>query len=195
MITILGNVGNAGYALPMVQAYPTDPNVQQLLAWDPTNQALNYVSYTGNALGDFGVTRDLSVGRDVAVTRNATIGGTLGVAGVLTTQNAAPAVIPNIQGPVVISNSVPANATLTATGTLQGLTLKAVSGANNAELQSTQMLVQGTKVVGTRDTGWTAMTGTPQKTTAATGTVTLPQLAGIVMALQAAMIAHGLIGA
>lgn len=54
----------------------------------------------------------------------------------------------------------------------------------------------GTKVVGARDTGWTAMTGTADEATAyATGTVTLPQLAGRVMALQAALTTHGLIGA
>jgi hypothetical protein len=54
----------------------------------------------------------------------------------------------------------------------------------------------GTKVGGTRDTGWTAMTGTADEATAyATGTVTLPQLAGRVMALQAALATHGLIGA
>jgi hypothetical protein len=54
----------------------------------------------------------------------------------------------------------------------------------------------GTKVVGARDTGWTAMTGTPDESTAYdTASVTLPQLAGRVMALQAALTTHGLIGA
>lgn len=56
--------------------------------------------------------------------------------------------------------------------------------------------INGTQVVGPRDTGWTAMTGTPDESTAyATGTVTLAQLAGRVMALQAALTTHGLIGA
>lgn len=56
--------------------------------------------------------------------------------------------------------------------------------------------VAGTQVVGPRDTGWTAMTGTPDESTSyATGSVTLPQLAGRVMALQTALTTHGLIGA
>ena len=54
----------------------------------------------------------------------------------------------------------------------------------------------GTQVVGTRDTGWTAMTGTPDKASAfATGSVTLAQLAGRVMSMQAALTTHGLLGA
>ncbi len=48
----------------------------------------------------------------------------------------------------------------------------------------------------TRDTGWSAMTGTTNKATVYdTATVTLAQLAGRVMALQAALTGHGLIGA
>ncbi|MGO4619956.1 hypothetical protein AB4Z34_33465 [Ensifer sp. 2YAB10] len=55
---------------------------------------------------------------------------------------------------------------------------------------------QGIKVVGARDTGWTAMTGTTNKATAYdTSSITLSQLAGRVMALQAALTTHGLIGA
>ncbi len=54
----------------------------------------------------------------------------------------------------------------------------------------------GVQVLGARDTGWTAMTGTPDEATAyATGSVTLPQLAGRVAAIQAALTTHGLIGA
>lgn len=55
--------------------------------------------------------------------------------------------------------------------------------------------VNGTKVLGARDTGWTAMTGSTDKSTSyATGSVTLAQLAGRVMALQAALTTHGIIG-
>ena len=58
------------------------------------------------------------------------------------------------------------------------------------------MRVNSVQVVGARDTGWTAITGTPDESTAyATGSVTLPQLAGRVMALQTALTTHGLIGA
>ena len=56
--------------------------------------------------------------------------------------------------------------------------------------------VATTQVVGARITGYTAMTGTPDKATAyATSTVTLPQLAGRMMQLQADLTTHGLIGA
>lgn len=79
---------------------------------------------------------------------------------------------------------------------------------STAFLKSTGFLVDGSgnvtgashkvganQVVGARDTGWTAMTGTPDKATAfATSTVTLAQLAGRVMQLQASLTTHGLIG-
>lgn len=55
--------------------------------------------------------------------------------------------------------------------------------------------IAGTQVIGPRDTGWAAMTGTTNKATVYdTASVTLPQLAGRVMALQAALTTHGLIG-
>jgi hypothetical protein len=50
------------------------------------------------------------------------------------------------------------------------------------------------QVVTARQTGWTVMTGTPQRGTFATGSVTLAQLAGVVMALEQDLITHGLIG-
>jgi hypothetical protein len=54
----------------------------------------------------------------------------------------------------------------------------------------------GTQVLGSRVTGFTAMTGSPDKATSyATGSVTTAQLAGRVAALQAALTAHGIIGA
>lgn len=77
-IAIIGNVGNKGYALPMVQAYPLDLESQYLLAWNPVEQALDYVPYVGNSLGDF------TIGRDLAVTRNASITGNLAVTGTIT---------------------------------------------------------------------------------------------------------------
>ncbi len=58
-----------------------------------------------------------------------------------------------------------------------------------------QYNVAGTKVIGARDTGWSAMTGTANKNTVYdTSSATLPQIAGRVMALQAALTAHGIIG-
>lgn len=54
----------------------------------------------------------------------------------------------------------------------------------------------GVQVVGARDTGWTAMTGTANKNTSYdTASVTLAQLAGRVMSMQATLTTHGLIGA
>lgn len=56
--------------------------------------------------------------------------------------------------------------------------------------------VNATQVVGARQTGWVAMTGTANTNTVYdTATVTLAQLAGRVMAIQAALTTHGLIGA
>ena len=49
-------------------------------------------------------------------------------------------------------------------------------------------------VVGARQTGWTAPTGTATRTTFATASVTLPQLAQRVHALIDDLIAHGMIG-
>ena len=54
--------------------------------------------------------------------------------------------------------------------------------------------VNGVLVVGARQTGWTAPTGTATRTTFATASVTLPQLAQRVHALIDDLIAHGLIG-
>ena len=56
--------------------------------------------------------------------------------------------------------------------------------------------VGANKVVGARDTGWTAMTGTPNKAaTYDVASVTLPQLAARVASIQAALTTHGLFGA
>jgi hypothetical protein len=55
--------------------------------------------------------------------------------------------------------------------------------------------VAGNQVTGARKTGWTAATGTPTRTSFATGSVTLPQLAERVKALIDDLISHGLIGA
>ncbi len=53
----------------------------------------------------------------------------------------------------------------------------------------------GQKVLGGRDTGWTAMTGTSNKATSySTGSITLPQLAERVNALQTALTTHGILG-
>lgn len=70
------------------------------------------------------------------------------------------------------------------------------TGVLNLAASTGRLQVNSTQVVGPRDTGWTAMTGSSDKATAyATSTVTLAQLAGRVMAIQAALTTHGLLGA
>lgn len=68
-------------------------------------------------------------------------------------------------------------------------------GVVNIETSGGEYRLNGTRVVGARDTGWVAMTGTANESTVYdTATVTTAQLAGRVMALQAALTTHGLIG-
>lgn len=68
-------------------------------------------------------------------------------------------------------------------------------GANNLAVAGIYK-VGTNQVVGARVTGYVAMTGTPDKgSTFATASVTLAQLAGRVMQLQADLTTHGLIGA
>jgi hypothetical protein len=69
------------------------------------------------------------------------------------------------------------------------------AGVLNINTATGEYRVNGTKVVGARDTGWTAMTGTANENTSyATGTITLVQLAERVKAIQDALTTHGLIG-
>ncbi len=76
-------------------------------------------------------------------------------------------------------------AAITASGTITGATVNTTG----------RFQVAGTNVIGPRDTGFTAFTGATNKGTAYdTATITHPQLAERVAALQAAMFTHGLIG-
>lgn len=68
-------------------------------------------------------------------------------------------------------------------------------GAGVVNITSGSLYVTGAQVLGSRKTGWAAATGTPLRTTFATSSVTLPQLAGRVMALIDDLISHGAIGA
>lgn len=187
MIQVIGNVGNEGYALPMVSAYPVSVNSQYLLAWNPVQQALDYVPYVGNSFGDFTVTRDLTVGRNFTVTGNASFPTT-------------------ILNSIVVEGSVAAGTNVVATAQVRGasadfdgnceaLTFSAVSGGNHAQLSTGGLAVQSQPVVGIRKPGWGAPTGTATRTTFATGAVTLPQLAEHVKALIDDLTTHGLIGA
>jgi hypothetical protein len=60
---------------------------------------------------------------------------------------------------------------------------------------SGNLSIAGSQVLGPRRQGWAAATGTSQRTTFATSTVTLAQLAAVVKALLDDLIAHGIIGA
>ncbi len=60
---------------------------------------------------------------------------------------------------------------------------------------TTQINIDGIKVAGARNTGWTTATGTPNKGTFAADTATLIQVAQRLLALEQAMAGHGLIGA
>lgn len=55
--------------------------------------------------------------------------------------------------------------------------------------------VAGAKVVGARDTGWTPSTGIANKAAFDPSTATFAQIAGAVLGIKNALIAHGLIGA
>lgn len=126
-LSVWGNVGNQGYALPMVKLAPFDPTTKLLLGWNPgatDGAALDYLP--------------LSV--------DATSGD--------------------------------------------------VTTSGNIEIATGKVLRVGiNQVVGARVTGWQAATGTATRTTYATGTVTVTQLAERVKALTDDLIAHGLIGA
>jgi hypothetical protein len=74
---------------------------------------------------------------------------------------------------------------------VEGLRVSA-AGAVNA---LTSYSVAGNQVLGTRKTGWAAATGTATRSTFATGSVTLPQLAERVKALIDDFLSHGSIGA
>jgi hypothetical protein len=87
-----------------------------------------------------------------------------------------------------------------------GLVRAVVAGVPSLQVSSTQVtaavdfnaatliMVNGTQIATTRRTGWGAPTGTPTRTTFATGSVTLPELAERVKALIDDLTTHGLIG-
>lgn len=78
----------------------------------------------------------------------------------------------------------------------QGLSVGNVADQGSGTVNALTAYYQNSvKVVGARRTGWAAATGTATRTTFATGSVTLPQLAERVKALIDDLIAHGLIGA
>lgn len=63
------------------------------------------------------------------------------------------------------------------------------------DMSASAVLTGGVQILSTRKTGWAAPTGTATRTTFATGSVTLPQLAERVKGLIDDLTSHGLIGA
>lgn len=190
MISILANVGNAGFALPMVSAYPTDVNQQQVLAWDPVAQALDYVDIAIDALGNWVIPGTLEVqGAGGITTSLVTNGvGTLSLAGGTLALNASTSISAAVG--IGISNAVAANAFLSVT-----------AGGTQTKLNPTNLQLGpvGTplQVVAARRIGWATATGAATRTTYDTATVTLPQLAERVKALiddLHSTAGHGLIG-
>jgi hypothetical protein len=77
-------------------------------------------------------------------------------------------------------------------GAIGGTIPAAITGTTiNA---TTQYNVAGTRVIGTRRTGWTAWSGTATRTTIATGSATAQNCAEALKALIDDLIAHGVIG-
>lgn len=74
-------------------------------------------------------------------------------------------------------------------------TLTYTGGSLNLATTASEYRIAGTKVMGVRDTGWAAATGTATKTTFVTSSVTTAQLAERVKALIDAGIAQGWLGA
>jgi hypothetical protein len=67
-------------------------------------------------------------------------------------------------------------------------------GATYAQFTGELRGGSGSKVLGSRETGFAAMTGTATKTTIATGSATLVQVAERLKAIDDALRTHGLIG-
>ena len=83
------------------------------------------------------------------------------------------------------------------TGVIAGRSTTSLPASTSLDA-GTGIAVDGTKVIGTRKTGWATASGTATRTTFATSTVTLPQLAERVKALIDDLYStagHGLIGA
>ena len=94
----------------------------------------------------------------------------------------------------VSGNASGVGVTLGASGTDTDVDIRlSPKGAGDVDVL-TQLAVAGIQVVEGRKTGWGAPTGTATRTTFATGSVTLPQLAERVKALIDDLTTHGLIG-
>lgn len=143
------------------------------------------VSSTGSAFGlaIAGDTSNSQIHLTGTGARGVFIGGTYssGVALRLTTGNAIA---------LEATDSIKIRHNGTAVEFLNGVTVRQSFSTTTGAIS-----INGSQVVGPRDTGWAAMTGTPNKATVYdVSTITLPQLAARVAALQAERTTAGSIG-
>ena len=97
----------------------------------------------------------------------------------------------NVSIPIVVaSTSTTTGALIIANGGV-GIGGNIFSGGT---IQGIQFQVAGTKILGARDTGWTAPTGTANKGAFASDTATLLNVAQRLFSLETALRTHGLIG-
>ncbi len=101
-----------------------------------------------------------------------------------------------LAGAEILTNKDIHGATFDDTSLFGGPIVTADDVTVGGALIAPALTVGADQVVGARDTGWVDMTGVADKSTAfATSTVSLPHLAGRVMAIQTALELHGLLGA
>jgi hypothetical protein len=158
-----------------------------------TASVVTGIKVTGAASGGGIALAAISSASNEAMTINAKGTGTIGI-GTTSTGN----ITLGNTSMTAVAIAATTDSTTTTTGALTiagGLGVAKDFFALNVNA-TTALKVAGTKVVGAHVTGYSAMTGTPDKATAYdTSTVTLPQLAGRVAQLQADLTTHGLIGA
>jgi hypothetical protein len=98
-----------------------------------------------------------------------------------------------VTGVLNLGINVPSTSTTTGTIVCPGGVGIAGAGYFGDIVQATSFQVGGTKVIGARETGWTAGTGTPNKGAYNADTATLLQVAQRVLAISQALRNHGLI--
>lgn len=110
--------------------------------------------------------------------------------------NAGQTVLQNVSGSAIVI-SPPASGPVYVGRITSDLTSPAAGDLDvNARVNTASAYYKsGVQVLGARKTGWAAATGTATRTTFATGSVTLPQLAERVKALIDDLLSHGAIGA
>lgn len=169
-----------------------------LRVFNPSNVDVFHVDKSGNVLAQnagFGyAAAGLTASENVTVKGFVAVGTASGVVGEFGDTGAGEVVIGSYSNHAIgIRTNNVVIGRLYASGGLSLASSPADPGAQNLSVGGVYK-VGTNQVVAARQTGWTVMTGTPQRGTFTTGGVTLAQLAGVVMALEQDLIAHGLIG-